>query len=65
VCFGLAIPVLAFILFARYWASRKRSSADDPLNILAQRLAKGEITEQQYHALRTAIEGTPSNRQSP
>jgi uncharacterized membrane protein len=55
----LAIPVLVVVLLVRWARDRGRNSVPDPRAVLAERLAQGEITEEQF---RTAMEalGYPS-----
>jgi uncharacterized membrane protein len=51
----LALVVLAFVLGRRYL--KQQAEAKSPLGILKARLARGEITPEEYEQLRSQIAG--------
>jgi hypothetical protein len=53
-----ALPVVVIVLVVRYVQGRNRP---DPRAILAERLARGEITVDEFHAAMSAIAQPPAS----
>jgi len=59
----VAIPILIVVLIVRYFVGRSRP---DPRAILADRLARGEITREQFDTAMQALGlGGPANPPGP
>lgn len=52
----IALVVVGIVLIARGLLGRPAASSDGALEILRQRLAKGEITKDQYEELRKTLQ---------
>ena len=61
---GFVLPIVLVALLFRWWANRGRRGTSDPGALLRDRLARGEITQEQFDAGMVAL-GYPPREDGP
>jgi uncharacterized membrane protein len=52
---GFVVPIIIAVALVRWWINRDRTPTQDPGAILRDRLARGEITQDQFDAALVAL----------
>lgn len=47
---GFVLPIVLVVLLVRWWVNRDRRGTEDPGALLRDRLARGEITQDEFDA---------------
>jgi uncharacterized membrane protein len=61
---GFVLPIVLVVLMVRWWVNRDRSGTEDPGALLRDRLARGEITQEEFDAGLVAL-GYPPRGEGP